>query len=75
MDITDEDVKGLLSFINKPDTNKLQVSVMGDSDVVRKTYLLTRGNYDQHAEEVTASTPGGYFALFSQLSKEPPRFG
>jgi len=57
MDITDEDVKGVLSFVNKTDTNKLQVSVMKDSDKVRKTYVLTRGNYDQHADEVTPSTP------------------
>lgn len=57
MDINDSDLKGVLRFVNKTDTNKLQVSVMKDNDTVRKTYILTRGNYDQHAQEVTASTP------------------
>lgn len=57
MQITQDDVKGILAFVNKPDTNKLEVSVMKERDTVRKTYVLTRGNYDQHAEEVEPSTP------------------
>lgn len=57
MQITNEDLKTTLRFINKPDTNKLEVSVMGERDTVRKTYLLTRGNYDAPAGEVFASTP------------------
>ena len=57
MQITNEDVKTTLSFINKIDTNKLEVSVMGDRDTVRKTYLLARGNYDAPTDEVFASTP------------------
>jgi hypothetical protein len=69
IDITDEDVKGLLSFINKKDTGKLQVSVMGDSNVVRKTYVLTRGNYDQHAEEVTTSTPASILPYSGNYAK------
>ena len=58
MHITNADLKSTLSFINKPDTNKLIVSVMGDyKDSVRKTYLLKRGAYDAHGDEVYAGTP------------------
>jgi hypothetical protein len=55
MQITNEDVRSILKFVNKPDTNKLIVSVMGDT--VRKTFLLKRGNYDALGEEVQPGTP------------------
>jgi hypothetical protein len=57
MQITNDDVKGILKFVNKQDTNKLIVSVMGDSEAYRKTYILKRGNYDTHGDEVEAGTP------------------
>ena len=57
MEISDEDVKSILSFVNKPDTNRLIVSVMGDLDTTRKTYILKRGVYDAPGEEVQPGTP------------------
>ncbi|HEY2583420.1 MAG TPA: PSD1 and planctomycete cytochrome C domain-containing protein [Mucilaginibacter sp.] len=57
MQITNDDVKGILKFVNKQDTDKLIVSVMGDSEVYRKTYVLKRGNYDTHGDEVQPGTP------------------
>lgn len=62
MEITKEDLQGVLSFIHKTDTNKLEVSIMKEiepngKDTMRKTYLLERGNYDQHGEQVEPSTP------------------
>lgn len=57
MEISNDDVKNILTFINKPDTNRLIVSVMGDLDTARKTYLLVRGAYDNHGEEVEPGTP------------------
>jgi len=57
MEITDADVRGILNYVNKTDTNKLEVSVMKERDTLRKTYILLRGNYDQHGEEVQPSTP------------------
>jgi len=58
MEISDDDVKNILTFVNKPDTNRLIVSIMGDlPDSTRKTYLLTRGNYDTPGEEVKPGTP------------------
>lgn len=58
MEITNEDVKGILSFIQKPDTNMLKISIMGElKDSVRKAYILDRGSYDARTEEVTPGTP------------------
>lgn len=57
MEITKADLKGVLSFINQQDSNHLIVSIMGDQDSVRKTYILGRGNYDAHTEEVVPGTP------------------
>jgi Protein of unknown function (DUF1553)/Protein of unknown function (DUF1549)/Planctomycete cytochrome C len=49
--ISDEEVKNILSFINKKDTGMMTVSVMAE-DTLRKTYLLNRGVYDKPADEV-----------------------
>ncbi len=57
MEISDEDTQSILSFINKPDTNRLIVSVMGDLDSTRKTHILKRGVYDALGDEVELSTP------------------
>ncbi len=57
MQITNEDLRTTMQYINKLDTNKLEVSVMKDRDTARKTYLLARGNYDAPTDEVFASTP------------------
>jgi len=57
MQVTNDDVKSILKFVNKQDTGKLIVSVMGDSEVYRKTYILKRGNYDAHGDEVQPGTP------------------
>ena len=50
--INKEDLQNILSFINKKDTGKLTVSVMGERDTLRKTYILRRGVYDQPTYEV-----------------------
>jgi hypothetical protein len=52
LEITDEDRKDLLNFINDRDTGKLMVSVMGERDTLRKTYVLNRGQYDAPTYEV-----------------------
>jgi len=57
MEISNEDVKNILTFVNKQDTNRLIVSVMGDLDTTRKTYVLKRGVYDAPGEEVQPGTP------------------
>lgn len=52
LEITDTDRKTLLKFINDPDTSKLTVSVMGELDTLRKTYVLDRGVYDRPSYQV-----------------------
>ncbi|MEJ7586744.1 MAG: PSD1 and planctomycete cytochrome C domain-containing protein [Ferruginibacter sp.] len=50
--ITDAEAKSMLSFINKKDTGALRVSVMGERDTLRPTFILDRGLYDQPTTEV-----------------------
>lgn len=69
MDIKKEDLDGVLNFINKSDTQNLQVSVMKDADTVRKTYILTRGVYDQHGEEVQPGTAAAIMSFPDSLPK------
>jgi hypothetical protein len=50
--ISDAEVRSVLSFINKKDTGKMTVSVMGERDTLRKTYILSRGVYNMPTTEV-----------------------
>jgi hypothetical protein len=50
--ISDTEVKTVLSFINKKDTGNMTVSVMGERDTLRKTYILSRGVYNMPTTEV-----------------------
>ena len=61
MQITDEDVKGILSFVNKKEKDPVPVMIMKDSSVVRPTYLLKRGVYDSHGEQVNFGMPESIF--------------
>ena len=50
--LSDNDVRMALPFINKTDRDTLMVSVMGERDTLRKTYVLNRGVYTAPGEEV-----------------------
>lgn len=50
--ITNDEVKSIFNYINQKDTGSLYVSVMGELDTTRKTYVLNRGVYDQPTYEV-----------------------
>ncbi len=63
IEISNEEANGILNFINKPDTNKLIVSVMGELDTLRKTHILIRGGYDAHGEVVEPGTPKSILAF------------
>jgi hypothetical protein len=52
MEITEKEVKTIFSFINKPDTGVVRLSVMGELDTIRKTYVLERGSYEKPSYEV-----------------------
>ncbi|MBD3630915.1 MAG: DUF1553 domain-containing protein [Cyclobacterium sp.] len=57
IEITDEDAEGILSFVNKQDTSKLIVSVMGELDTLRNNYVLERGVFNAYGREVFPATP------------------
>lgn len=69
MEISNADVKNILTFINKPDTNRLIVSIMGDQDTIRKTHILKRGVYDAFGDEVTPGTPAAILPFKSEYPK------
>jgi hypothetical protein len=53
--LTDDDIKSGMNYIAKVDTGALTVSVMGERDTLRKTYVLNRGVYNAPGEEVQAA--------------------
>jgi hypothetical protein len=69
MEISNTDIKELLTFVNKQDTSRLIVSVMGDLDTLRKTYLLDRGVYDAPKEEVQPGTPQSILPFDSKYAQ------
>ena len=65
--ITRDDIEGILNFINKKQKDDVSVMVMRDSAVVRPTYVLTRGVYDAHGEEVTFDVPKAIYPFDVKL--------
>ncbi|MES1159212.1 MAG: PSD1 and planctomycete cytochrome C domain-containing protein [Bacteroidota bacterium] len=53
--LPDSIIRKELPFISKTDTTTLTVSVMGERDTLRKTYILSRGRYDAPSTEVVPS--------------------
>ncbi|RMG74831.1 MAG: DUF1553 domain-containing protein, partial [Bacteroidetes bacterium] len=74
MEITDEDVAGILHFINKQDSQKLEVMIMQDSAGMRTTHVLERGLYDAKGKLVTPGTPEAILA-FDTTRFAPNRLG
>ncbi len=52
--ISNADASNLLSFLNRQDTSALTVSVLGERDTLRPTYILNRGVYDAPTARVYA---------------------
>ncbi|MEZ4811127.1 MAG: PSD1 and planctomycete cytochrome C domain-containing protein [Allomuricauda sp.] len=59
INVTKEDAKGVLEFVNmaKATRPKVEVMVMQDMPQPRQTFVLNRGVYDQPTEQVFPSTP------------------
>ncbi|MBO9561935.1 MAG: PSD1 domain-containing protein [Niastella sp.] len=55
LQISKEERTQLLNFINTKDTGNIYVSVLGELDTLRKTYILKRGAYDAPSTEVRAT--------------------
>ncbi|MFC7523526.1 PSD1 and planctomycete cytochrome C domain-containing protein [Parapedobacter sp. GCM10030251] len=73
--ITQADVDSILQFINKAgDTTAVSVSVMGELDEVRPTYILDRGVYDAPTERVYPGTPESILS-FDSTRYAPNRLG
>lgn len=68
--INDSDRSSLMRFINFKDTGKLTVSVMGELDTARKTYILKRGVYDAPSVEVK---PNAIPAVMNYDTAQYPR--
>lgn len=63
------DLDGIMSFINHPDTTKLSVSVMGENEEKRTTYILDRGVYDAPTVPVDVSTPESILEFPENMEK------
>ncbi|MFA6946079.1 MAG: PSD1 and planctomycete cytochrome C domain-containing protein [Pedobacter sp.] len=69
IEISNDEVNKILRFVNKQDTSKLIVSVMGERDTLRKTFVLKRGAYDAPGAEVEAGTPKSILAFDPKYPK------
>jgi hypothetical protein len=67
--ITRQEIQDLLQFINPTDTAALMVSVMGELDTSRKTYVLDRGAYDAPTLEVQPETPASIMPFPQKFPK------
>ncbi|MDF2159327.1 PSD1 and planctomycete cytochrome C domain-containing protein [Algoriphagus sp. CAU 1675] len=69
--VEQEDLSGILNFINHEDTTRLSISVMGELEEKEKrtTYILDRGVYDAPTLPVTVSTPASILEFPEDLEK------
>lgn len=69
--VDNEDLSGILSFINHKDTTKLSISVMDEYEPEEKrtTYILDRGVYDAPTVPVEPGTPTSIMAFEEGLEK------
>jgi hypothetical protein len=62
--ISKEAIDSVVTFINNRDTLPyIDLMVMQEQESLRKTYILNRGQYDQHAAEVGPAVPAQLPAL------------
>ena len=69
--VDQEDLSGVMSFINHQDTTKLSISVMDELEGadMRTTYILDRGVYDAPTIAVNPGTPKSILAFPDNLEK------
>jgi hypothetical protein len=78
MPISKRDIEGELKFLNagkiiKTDKDTLLQMIMKETPGIRKSYVLNRGAYDAHGEEVTPDVPASILKLNAELPKN--RYG
>ncbi len=74
MTISNKEAESVLNFINRKDTNHLTVSVMGERDTLRKTFVLSRGVYHLPTTEVKAAAIPAVMT-FDERKFPPNRLG
>ncbi|UZD23331.1 PSD1 and planctomycete cytochrome C domain-containing protein [Algoriphagus halophytocola] len=67
--VDQKDLSGVLDFINYADSSKLSISVMGELEEARPTYILDRGVYDAPTTEVEPSTPASIMEFPEDIEK------
>ncbi|WP_268034790.1 PSD1 and planctomycete cytochrome C domain-containing protein [Algoriphagus sp. PAP.12] len=69
--VDQDDLDGILDFINYQDTTQLSISVMGEleGEDARSTFILDRGVYDAPSTEVFPSTPESILEFPENLPK------
>lgn len=72
LEITDQDLKGILSFVNAEEFKggELSVMVMQDSTAQKPTFVLNRGSYENPGERVYPTTPEAINPFDQALSKD-----
>ena len=70
--ITEEDLEGILSFVNAANFKgeDLSVMVMADSVKPRPSYVLNRGQYDLHGEQVFPTMPASLKSFDERYTKD-----
>ncbi len=66
---TEEELKGVLNFINRTDADTVVSMVMGEDTLPRRTFVLKRGQYDQPTDSVQIGTPAAMLAFPANLPK------
>lgn len=64
-----EELNGILSFINDTEADTVVSMVMQESDTLRKTFTLKRGQYDHPDQEVSFATPKAVMPFPETLPK------
>jgi hypothetical protein len=72
--ISNEEVKSILSFINKKDKDPVPVMIMRDSSKIRPTHVLKRGAYDAPGDLVKFNVPNAIYP-FDTTTYSPNRLG
>ena len=75
LSLTQEDIDGVLAFVNAPENTAdqkaktIDVMVMKDMSAPRDTYILNRGVYNQPTEKVSPGTPDRVLEFSDELPK------
>ena len=75
LSLTQEDIEGVLAFVNAPEkttdqkAKTIDVMVMKDMSAPRDTYILNRGVYNQPTEKVSPGTPDRVLEFSDELPK------